>query len=171
MSAERPLVTMQRMLEKWGVLVAFALLFVASTMKQGTDFVSAENFRTMLNSNAAVGVLAVGMTLVIVSAGIDLSVGSMVVLSAAIGTTAMNALIGAEWSEGSAVLLGAAVTLGAGLVAGCVNGSLVVFGRIAPTPARSDRRARRSSRSSGAAASRSAGRRRRRTARPPTEAC
>ena len=132
MSAERPLVTMQRMLEKWGVLVAFALLFVASTMKQGTDFVSAENFRTMLNSNAAIGVLAVGMTLVIVSAGIDLSVGSMVVLSAAIGTTAMNGLIGAEWGEGPAVLLGAAATLGAGLLAGCLNGSLVVFGRIAP---------------------------------------
>lgn len=132
MSAGRNIASVQRFLEKWGVLVAFALLFAASTWKQGTDFVSAENFRTMLNSNAAIGVLAVGMTLVIVSAGIDLSVGSIVVLAAALGTTAMNALIGAEWSEGSAVLAGAAVTLLAGLAAGVVNASLVVFGRIAP---------------------------------------
>ena len=132
MSSHRPLATLQRMLEKWGVLVAFALLFIVSTAKQGTDFVSPENFRTMLNSNAAVGVLAVGMTLVIVSAGIDLSVGSIVVLAAALGTTAMNALVGAGWSEGSAVLLGAGCTVLAGLAAGAINGSLVVFGRIAP---------------------------------------
>ena len=132
MSSHRPLATVQRMLEKWGVLVAFALHFIVSTAKQGTDFVSPENFRTMLNSNAAVGVLAVGMTLVIVSAGIDLSVGSIVVLAAALGTTAMNALVGAGWSEGSAVLLGAGCTVLAGLAAGALNGSLVVFGRIAP---------------------------------------
>ncbi len=122
----------QPFLEKWGVIVAFALLFAVSTWKQGFDFLNPENLRTLLNSNAPVGILAVGMTLVIVSSGIDLSVGSMVVLSAALGTTAMNSLIGNEWSEGSAVALGALVTLGAGLFAGAINGSLVVFGRIAP---------------------------------------
>ena len=127
-----PLAAAQRFLERWGVLVAFGLLVVASTILQGGDFLNPENFRTLLNSNAAVGVLAVGMTLVIVSAGIDLSVGSMVVLSAAIGTTAMNHLLGGGSSELTAVLLGGAVTLASGLVAGCVNGALVVYGRIAP---------------------------------------
>ena len=132
MRSDRPSLRLQRLLERWGVLVAFALLFIASTAKQGTDFVSPENFRTMLNSNAAVGILAVGMTLVIVSAGIDLSVGSIDVLAAALGTTAMNAAVGGEWTEGSAVLLGAGVTVLAGLSAGALNGSLIVFGRIAP---------------------------------------
>lgn len=122
----------QRFLERWGVVVAFALLFAASTWKQGTDFVSAENFRTLLNSNAPVGILAVGMTLVIVTGGIDLSVGSIVVLAAALGMTAMNALIGAGASELNAVLLGGGATLAAGLAAGALNGGLIVFGRIAP---------------------------------------
>jgi len=132
MSAAGRMASVQRFLERWGVLLAFALLFGASAWRQGGDFVSPDNLRTMLNSNAAIGVLAVGMTLVIVSAGIDLSVGSMVVLAAALGTTAMNGMIGAGWSEGASVALGACVTLGAGLAAGSVNGSLVVFGRIAP---------------------------------------
>ncbi len=121
-----------RALERWGVVVAFVLLFAVSTAKQGSDFVSFENFRNILNSNAAIGILAVGMTLVIISAGIDLSVGSMLVLSAALGTLAMNLLIAAEWSEMSAVVLGGAITIGAGLLAGSVNGALVVFGRLAP---------------------------------------
>ncbi|MFZ9882451.1 MAG: ABC transporter permease, partial [Phycisphaerales bacterium] len=122
----------QRFLERWGVAVAFVLLFAASTWMQGFDFLNLENFRTLLNSNAAVGILAVGMTFVIISGGIDLSVGSIVVLSAALGTTAMNHLIGGETAEGTAVLAAVAATLVAGLLAGAVNGSLVVFGRIAP---------------------------------------
>ncbi|MCE2881770.1 MAG: ABC transporter permease [Planctomycetaceae bacterium] len=122
----------QRFLERWGVAVAFVLLFAASTWMQGFDFLNFENFRTLLNSNAAVGILAVGMTFVIISGGIDLSVGSIVVLSAALGTTAMNHLIGGETAEGTAVLAAVGATLLAGLVAGSVNGSLVVFGRIAP---------------------------------------
>ncbi|MFM1868894.1 MAG: hypothetical protein RL591_2302 [Planctomycetota bacterium] len=122
----------QKFLQEWGVLVAFALLLAISTWREGFDFLSFENFRTILNSNAAVGILAVGMTFVIVSAGIDLSVGSMVVLAAAIGVTTMNWAVGNEWSEGSSVTLGVAATLVTALVAGMVNGALIVFGRIAP---------------------------------------
>lgn len=122
----------QRFLERWGVVVAFALLFGVSVWQQGFDFLNADNIRSLLNSNAAVGILAVGMTLVIISAGIDLSVGSMVVLSAAIGLTAVNWAIGAERSEGAAVWIGVGTTLLVGLAAGSLNGLLVVVGRIAP---------------------------------------
>lgn len=124
--------SIQRFLERWGVVVAFVLLFAASCWNQGFDFLNAENIRALLNSNAPVGILAVGMTLVIISAGIDLSVGSMVVLSAAVGLTAVNWLIGKEWSEAGAVWLGVGTTLLVGLAAGSLNGALVVFGRIAP---------------------------------------
>ena len=122
----------QRALERWGVLVAFAILFVGSAVTQGGDFLNLDNFRTLLNSNSAVGILAVGMTLVIISGGIDLSVGSMVVLSAALGVTAMNTLAEGGTAETQTVVAGALVTLLAGLVAGAVNGSLVVLGRLAP---------------------------------------
>lgn len=122
----------QRFLERWGVVVAFVLLFGVSVWQQGFDFLNADNIRSLLNSNAAVGILAVGMTLVIISAGIDLSVGSMVVLSAAIGLTAVNWGVRQEWSEGTAVWLGVGATLLIGLAAGSLNGLLVVVGRIAP---------------------------------------
>lgn len=131
-SQQRFGVRAQRFLQSWGVLVAFGLLMALSTWREGFDFLSFENFRTILNSNAAVGILAVGMTFVIVSAGIDLSVGSMVVLAAAIGVTVMNWASEREWSEGNAVLLGVGATLLTGIAAGMVNGALVVFGRIAP---------------------------------------
>ncbi len=130
--SRRPRMSVQKFLQEWGVLVAFGLLLAISTWREGFDFLSFENFRTMLNSNAAVGILAVGMTFVIVSAGIDLSVGSIVVLAAAIGVTTMNWAAGREWSEGGSVTLGVAATLATALVAGMVNGALIVFGRIAP---------------------------------------
>jgi ribose/xylose/arabinose/galactoside ABC-type transport system permease subunit len=117
MKSESPLAAAQRFLERWGVLVAFGLLVVASTMLQGGDFLNPENFRTLLNSNAAIGVLAVGMTLVIVSAGIDLSVGSMVVLSAAVDSTSghdtrmMSAPTSSHWRICSIVALASEVSV------------------------------------------------------------
>ena len=130
--SQRPGAGVQKFLQQWGVLVAFGLLLAISTWREGFDFLSFENFRTILNSNAAVGILAVGMTFVIVSAGIDLSVGSMVVLAAAIGVTTMNWAAEREWSEEGSVALGVCATLATGLAAGIVNGALIVFGRIAP---------------------------------------
>lgn len=123
---------LQLLLQRWGVLAAFAILFGVSTWKQGFDFFNPENFRALLNSNAPVGILAIGMTLVIISGGIDLSVGSMVVLAAAMGVTAMNALIDGSTSELNAVLIGGVVTVLCGVAAGSINGLLIVFGRIAP---------------------------------------
>ncbi len=121
-----------RLFERWGVLVAFVLLFAASTALQGGEFASIENFRNMLNQNASIGILAVGMTLVIISGGIDLSVGSMLVLAAAFGLTLTNELIAREWSEGTAVGVGIAASVISGVLAGSINGVLIVFGRLAP---------------------------------------
>lgn len=121
-----------RFLERWGVIAAFLLLFGLSAAKQGGDFLNVENFRNLLNQNAPVGILAIGMTLVIVSGGIDLSVGSMLVLAAAVGTTTMNALLGAGWSELPAVLVGALTAIATGMAAGSLTGGLIVLGRINP---------------------------------------
>ena len=46
----------QRFLERWGVVVAFVLLFGVSVWQQGFDFLNADNIRSLLNSNAAVGI-------------------------------------------------------------------------------------------------------------------
>ena len=92
-----------------------------------------EAFPTTFNVNnlaadaAILLLLAAGQTYVIVSAGVDLSVGGVLVFCAVASTKAMEAA-GAE-SMG-ALLLGLLVTLAVGAGWGFVNGALVGFGRI-----------------------------------------
>ena len=62
--------------------VVCALLFAAGSVRyQDQGFFTARNVINMLSDNASLGVVAVGMTFVILSGGIDLSVGSVVALT------------------------------------------------------------------------------------------
>ncbi|HEY0865963.1 MAG TPA: ABC transporter permease [Fimbriimonas sp.] len=121
---------MSRFLQTYGVLVAFALLFIAVAARQPEHFLSPENLRNIANQNAEVGILAVGMTLVIIGGGIDLSVGSMMALVAAFGVLTLNKLF--PNGEGQAVATSVAVCLGAGTLLGALNGLVIVAGRVAP---------------------------------------
>lgn len=99
------------------VVVVVALSIVAPT------FLSAQNLLNVGVQSAVVAVLALGSTFVIVSGGIDLSVGSVAALSAMVGA----------WSSAEAGLPGPiALPLGlaTGVVAGLVNGALVSYGRL-----------------------------------------
>lgn len=78
------------------------------------DFFTIDNILTVLRQNAAIGIVAVGMTFVILTGGIDLSVGSLVALS---GVTCA-ALMKAEWVSPSWNIL-------VGLVGGVLMGSMV----------------------------------------------
>ncbi len=119
-------------LRKYGVLVAFVVLFVTNAVWQPAIFLQPENLRNLLNQNAAVGIIALGMTLVIISGGIDLSVGSMLALAAALGIVALNRVIDGGGSEAQAAVVASFVTVGAGTVLGAANGLMVAYGRVAP---------------------------------------
>lgn len=80
-------------------------------------FFSAANFANIGRQTALVSIIAVGMTFVIITAEIDLSVGSVVALSGMTAALAMQD-ISNSW------LVGAAVGLGTGAFAGLVNGML-----------------------------------------------
>ena len=71
-------------LERFGVVLAFIALFAYNAITQPETFLKPENLRNLLNQNADIGVIAVGMTLVIITAGIDLSVGSVMALASAV---------------------------------------------------------------------------------------
>ena len=60
----------------------------------GSAFLSAENLIAILNQNAPVAIMAIGMTLVIITAGIDLSVGSLMALSALISAVTLRSWFG-----------------------------------------------------------------------------
>ena len=119
-------------LERWGVLVAFVLLvgWNAGFAENAELFRSPQNVRNLFNQNAATGVVAVGMTLVIVAGGIDLAVGSVMALAGAVALLCSNALLGAwagadgtaaGWVEVASVLIGIAAGLGTGAACGAVT--------------------------------------------------
>jgi len=61
-----------------GPLVALVVLYVAFSMLAPDSFPAAGNLRTMIRQTAVVGIAALGMTMVVILGGIDLSVGSIV---------------------------------------------------------------------------------------------
>ncbi|MEX0653959.1 MAG: ABC transporter permease [Phycisphaeraceae bacterium] len=120
-------------LPSWtGAGVALLVLIVVTTI-MNPAFRSPTNLVNILNQNAVVGIIGVGMTLVIILAGIDLAVGSLLALAGGLGILTLNALLGMEGvSEVTAVLGAMVVMLAVGAAAGALNGTLIAFGKVAP---------------------------------------
>ena len=77
------------------IALVFATSAVEHARKGSGTFLKPENLINILQQSAAVGILALGMTLVIILGGIDLSVGSLTALAGGIGVWVMNTVIGA----------------------------------------------------------------------------
>lgn len=116
----------------YGPLIAFVALLIIYAVWQPALFTNPENLKNLINQNAAVGILAIGMTLVIISGGIDLSVGSMMALTASLCLLAIDKQVGGGASEGTAVVIGVAASLSAGLILGVINGLVITVGRVTP---------------------------------------
>jgi ribose transport system permease protein len=127
-----------------GALIVTAAL-VWATAHREPKFLEPANLVGIVRDQSAVGILAVGMTLVIVAGGIDLSVGSLMVLAGGVGLTVLDrtlrhfAVIVPEGAapvpptvahDVLAVVAMAGVTLAIGLGGGIVNGFLVAKGRL-----------------------------------------
>jgi rhamnose transport system permease protein len=107
------------------VLLAVLALEAAVFSLVGKNFLTLDNAATAARLSVELGLLAVAMTPVVVSGGIDLSVGALVGLSAV--------LFGTLWRDGNLpVAAAAAVTLGAGAAAGSLNGLLIAGLRLPP---------------------------------------
>lgn len=115
--------------ERYAALVALVILTAISSFLS-PYFLQWQNLLNILRQVSYTGIIALGMTFVIVSGGIDLSVGSMAAFVGSLGILALNAL--ADGSEPLAVAAAIAVALGSGLACGFANGLLITKGRIAP---------------------------------------
>ena len=62
-------------------IVIFFLMYVGAVVFQGKGFLKAQTFFNILNENAALIILACGMSLVMITGGIDISVGAVVAIS------------------------------------------------------------------------------------------
>lgn len=115
-----------------GGVFTFVVLFLISAVIYPDVFLKPENLRNLLSQSAPIGIVALGMTLVIMTGGIDLSVGSLLALSAALGVEALNFVVKQGHSEVAGVLTAVLVCLLAGGMLGAFNGLLVGYFRIPP---------------------------------------
>jgi ribose/xylose/arabinose/galactoside ABC-type transport system permease subunit len=110
----------RRLLGTFAGLMALCLTLWVAT----PHFLTVSNLLNVLEQTAINAIVAVGMTFVIISGGIDLSVGSVLALS--------GIALGSALQAGAAVPVAIALALAVGLGCGLVNGVLVTFGRLPP---------------------------------------
>lgn len=106
------------------LLIVLAAVWIALSFATDT-FMTSNNLQTVLYTVAPIAIIGVGMTAVMVTAGIDVSVGSQIaVVMVVVGKILRDAEFGVLATVLVAVLLGC--------VLGSINGVLVVYGRIHP---------------------------------------
>jgi ribose transport system permease protein len=112
----------------WIILILAGMIVVFSVLEP-ESFATVNNARNLATNAAILLVIAVGMTFVIITAGIDLSVGAVLVFAGVVSAKAMNGTGG----DGAGVLLvGLLVALAAGAGWGVLNGILITKARVPP---------------------------------------
>lgn len=109
-----------------GLVVALLLLIVVGVVTSGERFASLANATTILGLAAGIGVVSIGMTFVITSGGIDLSVGAVVAL-ASVWATTVSTQVMAEESTWLIIVVTAIVV---GTIAGVINGVIIAYGNV-----------------------------------------
>lgn len=106
-------------------IVIFFLMYIGAIVFQGEGFLKPQTFLSMINANAALIITSCGMSLVMITGGIDISVGGVVAL------VSMCSAVYLDYHNGS--ILGAVlISLGIGLAFGIVQGYLVAYLEIQP---------------------------------------
>lgn len=111
-------------LNRLGPLLGLAVVYAFFAAIAPPSFSSAENLETIARHTAITGTAALGMTLVIIAGGIDLSVGSII----ALGTVVIALLL----QHGAAPLAAAAAGVAVGAAAGLLNGLLITRLKMVP---------------------------------------
>ena len=111
---------------KYAPLIALVVLVFISAIAS-EHFLAVRNISNVLRQVSYTGIIALGMTFVIIAGGIDLSVGSMLALVGVITVMILNA-VGDGWFS-VMLALGSAVAMGA--MFGVINGVIITKGRVA----------------------------------------
>lgn len=109
-----------------GLVLALVALVVIGVATGGERFVSVDNFMVILRQAAVIGVISVGVTFVITSGGIDLSVGSVMGLATVWASTLGTQALANDVHWAIIVLTALAVGTGCGII----NGVIVAYGRV-----------------------------------------
>lgn len=110
---------LQRLLPFLSLIILFVALAIASPY-----FLTSTNLSSVVRQTAVINIMALGMTMIIITGGIDLSVGAILAMGGLLGTMAME--------RGLSIPAGVLIGVGTGLVCGFVNGLLITRLKIAP---------------------------------------
>jgi ribose/xylose/arabinose/galactoside ABC-type transport system permease subunit len=122
-----------RRLWAWAFLVLLVLFFtIAAKQLNDTNFLSARSIQGILVYATQILLVALGQTLVIIAAGIDLSVGWTLGLAAVVAATVMQVMYAANANPVLTILLGASAGLAVSLIPGWLNGWLVARVKVPP---------------------------------------
>lgn len=113
----------RRVLLRNALVIILILIAIGFSLVNG-NFATASNFRTILFQASPLALIAFGQTFEILTAGIDLSVGSVIGMSGVIGALALT--------HGVPFILSVLIGIGSGLIIGVVNGFLVAYASITP---------------------------------------
>jgi ribose transport system permease protein len=116
--------------KSWTYLFLLAMVIFFSVTGQG--FFSVRNFSSVLVTSTLVMLMAIGQTYVIITAGIDLSLGWTVGLSSVITASVMRNLVNGGTEVPFAILIGIAAGLLISLVPGLINGLLIARIKVPP---------------------------------------
>jgi ribose transport system permease protein len=111
------------------ILILLVVVVTIFSLLAPGSFLTIANIRGVITNTAILCVLGVGMTFVILTGGIDLSVGSVLVFSGVVASETMSALGGQGWGTAIVGILVAAVS---GLAWGLLNGFLVAKAKVPP---------------------------------------
>src|SRR5215213_9671869 len=111
--------------QEYALVIVVIALFVAGAILKPDTFPTWDNVRNMLTQASVIGVLAMGMTFVIATAGIDLSVGSMVAAAGMFGGVMLG-------DTGTSSLLFIVAALAFATALGTVNAISIAYGRVVP---------------------------------------
>jgi ribose transport system permease protein len=109
----------QRLLPFFTLIALFVILSIASP-----NFLTSTNLSSVVRQTAVINIIALGMTVIIISGGIDLSVGSMLALAGLLGTMVME--------KGGSIGWGMLIGILAGTACGLANGAMITSLRINP---------------------------------------
>ena len=114
-------------LKKYGPLISLLILFAISSVAS-PYFLRIRNITNILRQSSYTGIIALGMTFVIISGGIDLSVGSMTALVGGLVILVLNVFGGGMFAIFVAIIAGIII----GMIAGAFNGFIITKGRVTP---------------------------------------
>ena len=115
---------MSKLLRQLLPFASLLLILVALSIMRPHEFLTTDNFLNVFRRSSVNAIIAVGMTAIIISGGIDLSVGSMLALSGMVGAWTMQHFGGDNLTAGT-MWLGTFAGILTGTLAGFLNGALI----------------------------------------------